>query len=357
MSPGASHLIYCAWSCYAWAVRLRALVVWLCVDCGDRTALRSGTPTNTDAGAISDPASCPPATHVETLASLDATAGRLVVDANAVFVDTNRGVFRVPKCGGLPSLLSQNDPGEYAATGIAEIDSDVFITAEAPVRGGVVRRVGKSGGHEDLVSSSNALFGLARKGPRLVWVEKTASSGRVFTMAVGDGSAASLIDVPIAYAYGPIIADDLGIVFYAELGNNHGNLYDARDGAGSVAVGVAQRPVELIEGLGPLDLYFTFGHTGNNGIAHVTRGEDATHQDLVAHGRAPYGLARRGAVLYWSDAAQGTIQRCDLSPSNPRICENQRLIAAGENDPRFVAIDDGAVYWATNSGVLKRAPL
>lgn len=310
-----------------------------------------------DAGQQPSPP-CAPPSKIETLATLDATAGRLVVDANDVFVDTNRGVFRVRKCGGPPEKLSQPEPGQYAATGMVQYDDDILITTSAPTRGGFVRRISKAEGRNDDVFATAAteLFGLGVEHSHLVWVEKGQMGGRLWKHDFIGGSSTVIIDVPIAYSFGPIVADELGVVFYAEEGNNHGILYDVRD-TSSVATGVSEQPIEIVIGIDPSHLYFTFGHSTNNGVSHVARGEDASHQQVVALARAPYGLSRRRSSLYWSDSTEGTISKCDLSPLDPLVCARRAVIASGEDDPGFVTTDESAVYWSTNRGLLKRAPL
>ncbi|MBC8133799.1 MAG: hypothetical protein H7X95_12515 [Deltaproteobacteria bacterium] len=72
---------------------------------------------------------------------------------------------------------------------------------------------------------------------------------------------------------------------------------------------------------------------------------------LVTTGH-PSGLATDGAHVYWSDAAQGTVQRIPVGGGAV-------LTVAAVNDPRFVALDADYVYFTTansSTGSILRQP-
>jgi len=274
-------------------------------------------------------------------------ADRFVLDDRFAYVDTNRGLYRAPKCGGSAVRIAENDPGQYSASGIVQDATSIYLAASAPVKGGFVRRIAKDGsGAVDLASSSGELFGLALANDRLYWVEKTASSGIVRARSLGGAAVETMGTVPIAYSYGPFVADASGVTFFALNGSNYGTFYARRDGAAFTSAGDGSAPFEIVSAAGGA-LYFTYGHTGVNGVARLPGGS------RVADAVAPYGLAERGGSLYWSDMSAATVSRCTITDGS---CTGVKIVASGEDDPRHVAVDDLAVYWVTRRGTVKRAP-
>jgi hypothetical protein len=321
-------------------------------------------------GPVVTPPTAPPCaapSGIETLATLGedggATTGKLLVDDHFVYVDTNRGTTRVAKCGGPAVSIADNAPGQYAASGFVQDAAFVYLAASAPVAGATIRRIAKAGGLVEELARGRDLFGLAlapvdaNGGARLYWVEKAASGGSLRVMHLADRTAETVAQLPVAYGYGPFVADASGVTFFAHTGNNRGTFY-THPWSGVVPLGTTANPYGIVarEGQGgPATLYFTFGHTTENGVARLSRGAEEAIA-LAAPARAPHGLAEKDGTLYWADSAAGTVQRCVLSAESSLCASAPESIATGEDDPRNVAVDAEAVYWATRKGTLKRAP-
>lgn len=363
---------------YVWSMSFlsspRLAILFALVSCGgivdDDSARRpnepgpspgseqSGTPSPS-APALPDSPPCTTApAGVETIVDLatspgdlGTTTGPIVVDDRYVFTDTNRGLFRAPKCGGPAVRIAENSPGQYSASGLVQDASFIYLAATAPVRGGFVRRIAKDGsGVVELASSTGELFGLALARPpsedvaRLYWTEKNASSGTVRSLRLLAGATADTVaTIPIAYSFGPFAADASGVTFFALDGSNHGTFY-RHPWTGIERLGRGATPYAITSDA----TYFTFGHTGANGVARLASTE------RVAEAKAPCGLAKRDDTLFWSDMSRRTIERCQLADASS--CNAIRVISSGEDDPRQVAVDDIAVYWATRRGLLRRAP-
>src|SRR5687768_9877968 len=160
----------------------RFAIVFALVSCGglvgDDVAQRGNEPGSpgapepaaTPESRLPDsPACTTPPTGAETVVDLavspgdlGTTTGPIVVDERYVFADTNRGLFRAPKCGGPAVRIAENSPGQYSASGLVQDASFLYLAATAPVRGGFVRRIAKDGsGAIELATSSGELFGLA----------------------------------------------------------------------------------------------------------------------------------------------------------------------------------------------------
>lgn len=328
---------------------------------GDPRSRSPSDPTETPspaAAALPDSPPCKAApTGIETVADLaispgdlGTTTGPIVVDDRYVFADTNRGLFRAPKCGGPAVRIAENSPGQYSASGLVQDASFVYLAATAPVRGGFVRRIAKNGsGAVELASSSGELFGLAlARSPsedvaRLYWVEKNAGGGTLRARRLDGTAAETVATIPIAYSFGPFAADASGVTFFALDGSNHGTFF-RHPWTGIQRVGRGATPYAITSDA----MYFTFGHTGANGVARLASTE------RVAEAAAPCGLAKRDDTLFWTDMSRGSIERCRLADASS--CGATEVIANGEDDPRQMAVDDVAVYWATRRGLLRRAP-
>lgn len=326
----------------------------------------SGGSSPPDPGAASRPDDSPvcttPPAGVETIADLaiapgdlGTTTGRIAVDERYVFVDTNRGLFRVPKCGGPAARIAENSPGQYMASGLVQDTHFVYLAATAPVRGGFVRRIAKDGSSvAELASTSSELFGLAlARSPndgvmRLYWVEKNAGGGTLRAQPVDAAAATETVaTIPIAYSFGPFVADASGVTFFALGASNDGTFY-RHPWSGITTAGTGAAPYAIEGDVATSTVYFTFGHTGANGIARLST------TGRLAESKAPCGLAKHGETLFWSDMSEGTVSRCILDGD---ACAGAFVIASAEDDPRQLTIDDVAVYWAIYRGVLRRAPL
>lgn len=326
---------------------------------GSAPGSRAGShPAATPEGRLPDSPPCTtPPTGVETIVDLAAspgdlgtTTGPILVDDRYVFADTNRGLFRAPKCGGPAVRIAENSPGQYSASGLVQDASFVYLAANAPVRGGFVRRIAKDGsGVFEVASTSGELFGLALARPpsadvaRLYWVEKNAGGGTLRAQRLDGAAMETVAAIPIAYSFGPFAADASGVTFFALEGSNRGTFF-RHPWTGIERAGRGATPYAIT----PDAAYFTFGHTGANGVARLSSAE------RIAEAAAPCGLAKREDTLFWSDMSRGSIQRCRLVDANS--CAGVDVIASGESDPRQMTIDDVAVYWATRRGLLRRGP-
>jgi hypothetical protein len=366
--------------------RLRRWVVsssLLLAACGGRLGDGVAPPEGTDdprgpsAGGAPTPASgetdppgdCTAPVGLETVTNLaddgGTTTGRIVVDDRYLYVDTNRGTMRVRKCGGRPLRLANNDPGQYTATGFVQDAAFLYLASNAPLKGGSVRRIAKAGGAVDELVSGREAHGLAlapldANGPaRLYWIDKTPSGGNLRATRLDDGSTTTVATVPVALAYGPLLADAAGVTFFVTGGSNYGSFY-VHPWQGLAMRGGAASPFEIVAGPvhdgRTVQLYFTFGHTGRNGVGRLPRADAANPAELAAESKAPFGLAQRDGVLYWSDMSAGTVSRCRISPESSRCDGAPELLATGEDDPRHLTTDETSIYWATRRGLLKRAP-
>lgn len=338
-------------------------------DDGHRRATDPGSrppsnPTETQSPAASAPPESPRCTTapsgVETIADLavapgdlGTTTGPIVVDERYVFADTNRGLFRTPKCGGPAVRIAENSPGQYSASGLVQDASFVYLAATAPVRGGFVRRVAKDGsGVVELASSSGDLWGLAlARAPaddiaRLYWVEKNAGGGTLRARRLDGATSETVATIPIGYSFGPFSADASGVTFFVLDGSSNYGTFYRHPWTGIERAGRGATPYAMTSEMDAT--YFTFGNTGANGIARLSS------TDRVAEAKAPCGLVKRADTLFWSDMSRGSIQRCRLVDASS--CDAVDVIASAEDDPRQMAIDDIAVYWATRRGLLRRAP-
>lgn len=317
------------------------------------------TPSSSAAALPDSPPCTTGPAGVETIADLAVAAGDLgtttgpiVVDERYVFADTNRGLFRAPKCGGPAVRIAENSPGQYSASGLVQDASFVYLAATAPVRGGFVRRIAKDGsGVVELASSSGELWGLAlARAPsediaRLYWVEKNAGGGTLRARRPDGATTETVATIPIAYSVGPFAADASGVTFFALDGSSNYGTFYRHPWTGIERAGRGATPYAITSNMDAT--YFTFGHTGANGIARLSTTE------RIAEAKAPCGLAQRDDTLFWSDMSRGTIERCRLADANS--CDASEVISSGEDDPRQVAVDDIAVYWATRRGLLRRA--
>ena len=313
------------------------------------------------AAALPDSPPCTtPPMGVETIADLaispgdlGTTTGPIVVDERYVFADTNRGLFRAPKCGGPAVRIAENSPGQYSASGLVQDASFLYLAATAPVRGGFVRRIAKDGsGVVELASSSGDLWGLAlARAPsediaRLYWVEKNMGGGTLRARRLDGATTETVAMIGTAYSVGPFAADASGVTFFVLDGSSIYGTFYRHPWTGIDTVGRGARPYAMTSEMDAT--YFTFGHTGANGIARLSTTE------RVAEAKAPCGLAKRDDTLFWSDMSRGTIERCRLVDASS--CDASEVISSDENDPRQIAVDDIGVYWATRRGVLRRAP-
>lgn len=340
----------------------------------DREPSRASPPSTGGApapgGGAEATSACESPRGMETIANLGeegvATAGRIVVDERFLYIDTNRGTFRVRKCGGPAVLLASNEAGQYTASGFVQDSSFLYLASNAPLKGGFVKRIAKAGGSVEELASAREAHGLAlapadTHGPaRLYWIDKTGAGGNLRLTRLDDRSTTTVASVPVALSYGPFLADGTGVTFFVTGASNYGTFYVHR-WSGISMLGGAASPFELVAGAAhdgqtKTELYFTFGHTGRNGVGRLTRAV-ASPAELTAEAKAPFGLAQRAGVLYWSDMSTGTVSRCPISPDTSRCEVAPEVFATGEDDPRYVVTDEDSVFWATRRGVVKRAPL
>jgi hypothetical protein len=136
--------------------------------------------------------------------------------------------------------------------------------------------------------------------------------------------------------------------------SNNGTYSTWSFATGLRTVSAGPAAVDLVGGSLPgAEMYFSFAHTGANGVAHLARSASSTPA-MMTPGSAPHGLVRHGDSLYFTDISRNTVTKCVLTSAT--TCE-ATVIAEKEEDPRFLAVDDLAVYWTTRRGLLRRAPL
>lgn len=316
---------------------------------------------------------CAPPTGVETVADLrgdgNLAAGRLVVDDRHVFVDTNRGTFRIRKCGGAPGLVAANDPGQYTAVGLVLDPRDaryLYLASNAPMRGGFVRRIAKDGsGATDIATTPKEAFGLAYVDDgagSLFWINRGQSSDTLMQQGVRSGQPSAVATLATAVSYDAFAADPGGVSFLANgSGASSGSYftYAPKLGVRPIASGAAAMDAVL----GPPDsigeataIYAVVSHTTSNGVARIPRDGSAGSPTILAPATAPMGIARRGQVLYFTDASTGDVSSCVLDRAGT-TCDVRFPTASGEDDPRFIVADEQAIYWATRRGLIRRAPL
>jgi hypothetical protein len=268
--------------------------------------------------------------------------------------------MRVRKCGGAASKIADNAPGQYTASGLVADADAIYLAAISPVNGAFVRRIPKDGSAPtDLATNAKELFGLALVGSgddeKLYWVERGGGSDSLREMRLADRSVTTVASLAVAYAYGPFLGDATGVSFFAQTGSNSGTFYTwTQKTLTSLAAGTS--PVDLVPGLGESgapDMYFSFGHTGANGVSRLSRSSPSSPV-RIADASAPYGLVQRDRVLYFTESDTGSVMRWTLSDDG--TWQMTFPVASGEDDPRFLAVDDHAIYWATWRGLLRRAP-
>jgi hypothetical protein len=72
-------------------------------------------------------------------------------------------------------------------------------------------------------------------------------------------------------------------------------------------------------------------------------GVPSAPQVLVNDQNEPAWVVVNGGAVYWADLNTGTIMALPLTGGTPTV------LASGQHDPAYLTVDNGTVYWADSS--------
>ncbi len=206
-----------------------------------------------------------------------------------------------------------------------------------------------------LVSVSKNLYDIATDGDALFFTAADGGSGGRVVRIDKDGQ--SECDIATGEEEPAGIAVDGTHVYWCALnGNAVKRASKACGSPSSVTVLVANTPAPYIVRLDASGLYWT----AKTGGVVTWANTNGSQTKAVWQGDTPgdfiFGPALDSAWVYWRDGHEkseygtGRVVRAPKDGSGPL-----EVIADGQSAPRFVAVDDGYVYWTTGESV-RRAP-
>ena len=325
------------------------------VDCGDTTASADncGRCGHSCLGGMCKASAC----QAVEIANGQGTVGGIAVDATHVYFASiaNNSVSRVPKTGGTVQPIASSPDVDIAKR--VAVDATHVYWANADCCSESIARCPITGcvGAAQVIASVEEGFGLALDGTFVYWadhngglVQRRASDGTGAIQLVGKGEGA----LPVAVA----VRD--GSAFYVNDFSGEVRRANNPPDGGSTAIGANGQSGREIA----LDDTYVYWSAqvdpGDPGRINRAPRSGAGPVTLVGPaGGESFGIAVDGNTIYWTAQATvdggpgGAVYACDVTG----CAGNPKVIAAAQDLPRGIAVDDKAIYWGNNGHIVKLA--